>query len=256
MTKESVGPNVGAEDKQDAGNTLSFSCYAHDMTQTDDAPLRPPTPEVDEKVQAAVDKLVSAEPSGEDGDSDAELLEGLAADDDFDFGPLRERRMEELKEEMSKIRDMRESDHGKYTEVFDEKEVVKLSANESRCVIHFYHRDFTRCKIMDKHLEARLSGHLFYSLSDQQNVPWLVEKLAIKVLPCVICFIRGVSKHRFTGFEEFGNSDAFDTATLELRLTLCGVIEKPQARSGASRVVQSRGIRGPKEDEDDSDFDL
>jgi hypothetical protein len=29
-----------------------------------------------------------------------------------------------------------------------------------------------------------------------ENVPWLVEKLAIKVLPCVICFIDGISKDR------------------------------------------------------------
>lgn len=30
-----------------------------------------------------------------------------------------------------------------------------------------------------------------------ENVPWLVEKLAIKVLPCVICFMDGVTKDRF-----------------------------------------------------------
>ena len=29
-----------------------------------------------------------------------------------------------------------------------------------------------------------------------ESVPWLVEKLAIKVLPCVICFVGGVSKDR------------------------------------------------------------
>ena len=29
-----------------------------------------------------------------------------------------------------------------------------------------------------------------------ENVPWLVEKLQIKVLPCVICFISGVTKDR------------------------------------------------------------
>lgn len=29
-----------------------------------------------------------------------------------------------------------------------------------------------------------------------ENIPWLVEKLGIKVLPCVICFIDGVTKDR------------------------------------------------------------
>jgi hypothetical protein len=66
-----------------------------------------------------------------------------------------------------------------------------------------------------------------------ENVPFLVEKLALKVLPCVmavICFIRGVSKDRhvqwvavhtlsfnsasrIVGFEELGNADSFSTAT-------------------------------------------
>ena len=29
-----------------------------------------------------------------------------------------------------------------------------------------------------------------------ENVPWLVEKLMVKVLPCVVCFIDGVTKDR------------------------------------------------------------
>jgi len=73
-----------------------------------------------------------------------------------------------------------------------------------------------------------------------ENVPFLVEKLGIKVLPCVICFVKGVSKDRHVqqlaahsflffnfacriiGFEELGNVDSFSTATLELRLLHTG----------------------------------
>jgi hypothetical protein len=72
-----------------------------------------------------------------------------------------------------------------------------------------------------------------------ENVPFLVEKLALKVLPCVVCFIKGVSKDRhvqwlvvhalsfnsasrIVGFEELGNADSFSTATLELRLMHTG----------------------------------
>jgi hypothetical protein len=29
-----------------------------------------------------------------------------------------------------------------------------------------------------------------------ENVPWLVERLGIQVLPCVICFVKGVTKDR------------------------------------------------------------
>ena len=48
--------------------------------------------------------------------------------DDFDSGRLRERRLEALKTEMDKARAFRESDHGKLTEISNEKEVVQESA--------------------------------------------------------------------------------------------------------------------------------
>lgn len=67
-----------------------------------------------------------------------------------------------------------------------------------------------------------------------------MEKLSIKVLPCVVCFIDGVSRDRFVsfssimqnkspnpgrliGFEELGNNDGFGTAVLELRLLKSGL---------------------------------
>lgn len=70
-----------------------------------------------------------------------------------------------------------------------------------------------------------------------ENIPWLVEKLFIKVLPCVICFVDGIAKDRYdfcnsffvslaltepfrlVGFEELGNEDQFTTGVLELRLS-------------------------------------
>ena len=111
-------------------------------------------------------------------------------------------------------------------------------------MIHFYHRDFQRCLIMNSHMEVRtfwlasrrhflLCANIKQKIAEKyfstrflkvfvENVPWLVEKLSIKVLPCVICFVDGVTKDRLVGFEELGNSDSFDTATLELRLQMAG----------------------------------
>jgi len=84
-----------------------------------------------------------------------------------------------------------------------------------------------------------------------ENVPWLVEKLAIKVLPCVICFVDGVSKDKLIGFEQLGNSDKFNTAVLELRLSVCGVIQK----SGNS--FQAYKVAPQQERDDEGDvFDL
>ena len=68
--------------------------------------------------------------------------------------------------------EMRDQMHGKLSEITDEKEVIQtsvfvsrhmnfisnlttLSRKEKRCIIHFYHKNFNQCEIMDKHLNVR-----------------------------------------------------------------------------------------------------
>ncbi|KAF8812554.1 thioredoxin-like protein [Phlegmacium glaucopus] len=168
---------------------------------------------------------------------------------------MREHGLQMLKREMENVKQMKENEHGRYTEITDEKEVVRVSAHEPRCVIHFYHSKFKRCEIMDKHL-AKLAPKYFNTRFLRvfvENIPWLVEKLSIKVLPCVICFVDGVTKDRFVGFEELGNSDAFDTAVLELRLSSCGVIQKSSSSTIRPLFQVSRSRQN---DGDDEIFDL
>jgi hypothetical protein len=127
-----------------------------------------------------------------------------------------------------------------------------------------------------------------------ENVPFLVEKLGLKVLPCVICFVKGVAKDRYVrwlavhdfssntasrivGFEELGNADSFSTATLELRLLhtgsifssgqkmlfkyiIQGVIQKdhhsgPVVNSVSAVPAHGTRLRQDRRDDDD-DFDL
>ncbi|KAG8970978.1 hypothetical protein FRB90_010635 [Tulasnella sp. 427] len=233
--------------------------------------IRPPTPPIDSKVAELASRVLSAESSskptesrGKDddeaddeamSDDDGELFAELEREDDLELANLRERRMEALKAELSKTRDLREQEHGRYTEITDEKEVIKTSANEAKCVIHFYHRDFRRCQIMDKHLEL-IAPHHFKTRFIRvfvENVPWLVDKLQIKVLPCVISFVGGVTKDKLIGFEELGNDDAFTTAALELRLAQSGVIETRTPKTQLVSKYAGRSIRD-KEAEDDEDW--
>ncbi|KAH9977928.1 thioredoxin-like protein [Lactifluus volemus] len=205
--------------------------------------------------------------SRSDLDSDAldeeELFAELEAEIENDDGPLREQGLKELRREMERMKQMREEMHGKYTELTDEKEIIRTSASEPQCVIHFYHSNFHRCEIMDKHLAA-LAPKYFNTRFLRvfvENVPFLVEKLEIKVLPCVICFIKGISKDRIIGFEELGNVDSFSTATLELRLQHTGVIQKDPhfvPVVNHARAVVSRGtrLRQDRHDDNDDDFDL
>ena len=47
-----------------------------------------------------------------------------------------------------------------------EKEFLELTTTEERCVVHFYHVDFRRCDIMDKHLKV--------SRRQQKPLSWFV----------------------------------------------------------------------------------
>ncbi|KAI1795163.1 GTPase inhibitor [Ganoderma leucocontextum] len=175
---------------------------------------------------------------------------------------VREHGMEQLKREIEQLQKMKSDGHGLYREVTDEKEVVRLSANELRCVIHFFHHRFKRCEIMDKHIQKlapKYFGTLFIRVF-VENVPWLVERLGIKVLPCVMTFVGGTSKDRIVGFEDLGNSDQFETAVLEWKLLNSGAIQKDESSGstvtyGANPTVRQH-IRGRQTQDDDSDFDL
>ncbi|KAJ2920163.1 hypothetical protein MD484_g357, partial [Candolleomyces efflorescens] len=189
----------------------------------------------------------------EDEDEDAifaELEEEIENDSN---SSIREHALQLLKNEMSRVKDLQANEHGTYGEISDEKEVIRTTAREKRCVVHFYHTNFKRCEIMDKHL-AKLAPKYFNTRFFRvfvENIPWLVEKLSIQVLPCVICFVGGVTADRLVGFEELGNSDSFDTAALELRLATSGVIQK----ASTSRSDPLFRVASKKKDDED-DFDL
>jgi len=60
---------------------------------------------------------------------------------------------------MAKQAAMKEGGHGEYVEITIEKEFLQISTKTKKVVCHFYHPDFTRCKIVDKHLQV------FHSIS-------------------------------------------------------------------------------------------
>lgn len=89
-------------------------------------------------------------------------------------------------------------------------------------MIHFSHADFRRCKIMDGHLAVSpplCMGHAartdpfgtstfstqavaakhpetLFLKADVANAPWLVVKMSVKILPCLIAFVGGAAKDK------------------------------------------------------------
>jgi thioredoxin-like negative regulator of GroEL len=87
-----------------------------------------------------------------------------------------------------------------------------------------------------------------------ENAPFLVTKLKVQVLPCVLAFVNGVSVDRIVGFEGLGyTQDTFTTKDLEARLLSAGVVQRAKATMDAG--IGSFGGREAerKDDSDDED---
>ncbi|CAG8696069.1 2216_t:CDS:2 [Ambispora leptoticha] len=200
------------------------------------------------------EKAHSVETANTENLSDDELFEELE-NDDLAVSNFREKRLEQIKKEMQQLQEMRANDHGTLTEVTEEKEVLKITTSTKNCVVHFFHKEFRRCQIMDKHLKTLAQKHFktrFLKI-DVENAPFLVEKLNVQVLPCVICFIDGVSVDRIIGFEELGNTDSFNTGILELRLSTSGVITKSKEPEQDTQRKTIFGFSNTQYDDDDWD---
>ncbi|KAI0701816.1 thioredoxin-like protein [Cytidiella melzeri] len=197
-------------------------------------------------------------------EDDEELFAELEAEiEDHDNAAVRERGIAQFKQEMERLKKLEDSGHGRYDELKDEKSVLQTTIEEPLCVIHFYMPNFRRCTIMDNHI-GRLAPKYFKTRFLRvcvENVPFLVDRLGIKVLPAVYCFVKGIAKTRIVGFEELGNKDHFETSLLEAKLFDAGVIkheqnEESQYTYTTSSTTVRQNIRGGPSANDDFEFDL
>ena len=64
-----------------------------------------------------------------------------------------------------------------------ETEFLDVMLKNKKVICHVYHKDFERCKIMDKHLQliASTHGETLFVRIDAEKTPFFTTKLAIKV---------------------------------------------------------------------------
>lgn len=211
-------------------------------------------------IDATVTSVLDSHLSKNDSDEE-ELLDSL--EDDPALSSFREQRMQQLHEEISRAKHLRNQEHGQYAEIKEEKALMDIVNNDAQlCVVHFFKSDFHRCGIMDHHLSQLAPLHLdtrFLRIS-VENASFLVTKLKVQVLPCVIAFKKGTSVDRIIGFEGLGYSeDTFSTKDLETRLLRSGTLvrEKLVVAGGPLQKVPLDGSRQkiPPADEDEDDWD-
>ena len=184
-----------------------------------------------------------------DSDDDDALIAELEEEEDTSaFSALREKRLEQLHAEMTRAKILKETQHGTYAEIKDEKQLMDITTSTKLCVVHFMKPDFSRCRIMDEKLRVLAEKHFdtrFVSVN-VENAPFLVVKLGIKVLPCVIAFVDGVGVERIVGFEGIGlRPDSFTLRELETRLLGSGVLVRAkmverEGRGGAEKAAMAR----------------
>ena len=172
-------------------------------------------------------------------DEDA-LIESLEQETETNpsLAHLREARVQALAVDLARAKQQRNEGYGTYAQIKDEKALMDVTTSTKYCVVHFYKPDFNRCRIMDEHLEALAPVHLQtrFLRIDVEHAPFLVTKLNVKVLPCVIAFVDGISLDRIIGFEGLGyHEDTFKTRDLEARLVGCGALEDVKGAEGTSK---------------------
>ncbi|ORY28131.1 thioredoxin-like protein [Naematelia encephala] len=187
--------------------------------------------------------------------SDSALLDSLDDDPRFDLASHREQRMEQLKQAVGQVKELRESEYGRVISYAEEKKLIERMSKEKYCLIHFYHQDFHRCRIMDQRLEelAPKYPHTLFLRASVADIPFLVTKLSIQVLPCVMVFVDGRCVDRLIGFEELGDTDQFTLSMLEFRLKQSGALPEGQIALVNTLPAQLLGSVNGENDDDYSD---
>ncbi|CAH9140507.1 unnamed protein product [Cuscuta epithymum] len=175
--------------------------------------------------------------------------------DDPELEKLHADRIASLRKEAEKRQELKKKGHGEYREITEGDFLGEVTGSE-KTICHFSHREFYRCKIMDKHLKSLAPKHFdtkFLKL-DAENAPFFVTKLGIKTLPCVIFFRNGIATDRLVGFQELGGKDDFSTKTLEAFLLKKGMIkENKQDDDERDDENQRRSVRSSVNPDSDSD---
>lgn len=178
--------------------------------------------------------------------------------DDPELEKLHADRIAALKKEAEKRQALKRQGHGEYREITEGDFLGEVTGSE-KVICHFYHREFYRCKIMDKHLKTLASKHLDtkFTKLDAENAPFFVTKLGIKTLPCVILFRKGIAEDRLVGFQDLGGKDDFSTRALEALLIKKGIVseKKDDEDNEDSEYLENRhrSVRSSVDHDSDSD---
>lgn len=148
--------------------------------------------------------------------------------DDDELAKLRAARAAVVKKEAARQGEYKSKQHGSYREIGQDdffSTVVGEKGGSEHVALHFCHKDFERCTIMDARMQeaCQLMMNVRFCKIDVEKSPFLVERLKVNVLPCVVLFSKDIAVDRILGFEglvEDPTATSFDTDSLVRRIAV------------------------------------
>lgn len=168
-------------------------------------------------------------------DSDDELLE------------LRRQRMIGMRRQADLEAVWRGKQHGEFREIAQDdffNVVVREKGGSDQVAVHFYHKDFEHCKVMDRRLSelSREALSVRFVKIDAEKALFLVERLKVMMLPCLLLFKNDVCIDRILGFEGVQDEEGtLDPEMLKGRILFAmanGQLEEEAAGPGNNAIVQ------------------
>jgi len=184
-----------------------------------------------ERQDEVVQQAAKARLDDEGFDSDEEYMDGLQ-DADQVLRELREKRLAQMKKAHADKLDNLQKGHGRYGEICQD-DFLNDVLKSKNTLVHFYHKDFENCKVIDHHLAILAPKHVECKMMrlDADKAPFFVQKLQVQVMPTIVVFKDGLAIGRLVGFDGLteglapGHENEFKTDALERWLAMAGCIE-------------------------------
>lgn len=181
----------------------------------------------------------------DDSDDDSDF------EDEFDpaLDAIRQRRLEELRAAQIKNATDIARGHGQYRTIAQDDFLPECTGGSDWVAVHFFHREFQRCAILDHHLKLIAESHTEckFLRIDAEKAPFFVTKLQVRTLPTLIVFCKGKATDRLVGFEGLSKSandpDQWETSRLQEWLGQTGAIDYKPPPTQLREQMERLGIR-------------
>jgi chromatin remodeling complex protein RSC6 len=115
-----------------------------------------------------------------EGENDEEGDDGSDEDEDNDLRRIRAQRLKQIRNAQNEKLENMGKGHGQYREITQD-EFLNEMVSSRKVVCHFYHAEFTRCAVIDHHIQKLVQRHVetkFVKIN-AEKAPFFVSKVML-----------------------------------------------------------------------------